>query len=140
MTFQPFSLLFFSELINLTPKSEEEWPLLLHAQFTPRGHSLVMVFNYDIYYKTGPKSAQSYRITKTALPSIIYNGVPDWLYEGLFYQQFGQHRHRESSYSNGQTIVPIISWFIAHATMFNDEWIVCMSIDSLHGMNNIVIN
>lgn len=71
-----------SELINITPKSEEEWPFLLHAQFTPRGHSLVMVYNYDIYYKTGPKSAQSYRITKTALPSIIYNGVPDWLYEG----------------------------------------------------------
>lgn len=77
-------VILYSELINLTPKSEEEWPFLLHAQFTPRGHSLVMVYNYDIYYKTGPKSAQSYRITKTALPSIIYNGVPDWLYEGLF--------------------------------------------------------
>jgi inactive dipeptidyl peptidase 10 len=66
----------------LTPKSEEEWPFLLHAQFTPRGHSIVMVYNYDIYYKTGPKSAQSYRITKTAIPGVIYNGVPDWLYEG----------------------------------------------------------
>lgn len=43
-----------------------------------------MVYNYDIYYKTGPKSAQSFRITKTAVPGIIYNGVPDWLYEGLF--------------------------------------------------------
>jgi inactive dipeptidyl peptidase 10 len=41
-----------------------------------------MVYNYDIYYKTGPKSAQSYRITKTAIPGVIYNGVPDWLYEG----------------------------------------------------------
>ncbi|KAG5683000.1 hypothetical protein PVAND_012312 [Polypedilum vanderplanki] len=70
-----------SESISLTPKSEEEWPFLLHAQFTPRGHSLVMVYNYDIYYKTGPKSAQSYRITKNGLPGIIYNGVPDWLYE-----------------------------------------------------------
>lgn len=76
-----FTLL-FSESISLTPKSEEEWPFLLHAQFTPRGHSLVMVYNYDIYYKTGPKSAQSFRITKTAVPGIIYNGVPDWLYEG----------------------------------------------------------
>lgn len=66
----------------MTPKSEEEWPFLLHAQFTPRGHSIVMVYNYDIYYKTGPKSAQSYRITKTAIPGVIYNGVPDWLYEG----------------------------------------------------------
>lgn len=71
-----------SESISLTPKSEDEWPFLLHAHFTPRGHSLVMVYNYDIYYKTGPKSAQSYRITKNAVPGIIYNGVPDWLYEG----------------------------------------------------------
>jgi len=71
-----------SESTKLTPKSEEEWPFLLHAQFTPRGHSLVMVFNYDIYYKTGPKSAQSYRITKTAMQGLIHNGVPDWLYEG----------------------------------------------------------
>lgn len=47
-----------------------------------------MVYNYDIYYKTGPKSAQSYRITKTALTGVIYNGVPDWLYEGeLAFQQ-----------------------------------------------------
>jgi hypothetical protein len=66
----------------LTPKSEEEWPFLLHAQFTPRGHSIVMVYKYDIYFKTGPKAAQSYRITKTGQPGIIYNGVPDWLYEG----------------------------------------------------------
>lgn len=97
--------LVLSESISLTPKSEEEWPFLLHAQFTPRGelimrihqnnvitlnyilsvgHSLVMVYNYDIYYKTGPKSAQSYRITKNAIPGIIYNGVPDWLYEGSY--------------------------------------------------------
>lgn len=83
---KPICINFFlspsSESINLTPKSGEEWPFLLHAQFTPRGHSLVMVHTYDIYYKTGPKSAQSYRITNTAKPGIIYNGVPDWLYEG----------------------------------------------------------
>ena len=41
-----------------------------------------MVYNYDIYYKTGPKSAQSYRITKTGVPGVIFNGVSDWLYEG----------------------------------------------------------
>lgn len=56
----------------------------MHAQFTPRGHSIVMVYNYDIYYKTGPKAAQTYRITKTGAPGVIYNGVPDWLYEGNF--------------------------------------------------------
>lgn len=60
---------------------DDEWPYLLHAQFTPRGHSLVMVYNYDIYFRTGPNSQQVFRVTKTGVPGVIYNGIPDWLYE-----------------------------------------------------------
>jgi hypothetical protein len=72
-----------SETIPLTTKAdEEEWQYLLHAQFTPKGQSIVMVYTYDIYYKPTPRSTQSYRLTKTAVPGVIYNGVPDWLYEG----------------------------------------------------------
>lgn len=62
--------------------NDEEWPFLHYAKFTPEGHSLIMVCNYDIYYRRGPRSNQSYRVTKDAVPGIIYNGVPDWLYEG----------------------------------------------------------
>lgn len=58
------------------------WPFLHYAQFTPKGHSLVMVYNYDIYYRLGPRTYQSYRVTDDAIPGIIYNGIPDWLYEG----------------------------------------------------------
>lgn len=43
-----------------------------------------MVYNYDIYYRRGPRSTQVYRVTNDAVPGIIYNGVPDWLYEGKF--------------------------------------------------------
>jgi inactive dipeptidyl peptidase 10 len=75
-------LFIFSETIPLSPKSDEEWPFLLHAQFTPRGQSIVMVFNYDIYYISSPKASQAYRVTKTAVPGVVSNGVPDWLYEG----------------------------------------------------------
>jgi hypothetical protein len=41
-----------------------------------------MVYNYDIYYLLSPRGGQAYRVTKTAVPGIISNGVTDWLYEG----------------------------------------------------------
>lgn len=61
---------------------KDNHPFLLLAQWTPYGHGLIMVENYDIYYKTGPLSENTYRITKTAVPGVIFNGFPDWLYEG----------------------------------------------------------
>ncbi|KAH0950071.1 hypothetical protein HN011_006753 [Eciton burchellii] len=70
------------ECIALTPHPEKDiHPYLLSAQWTPRGHGLVMVQDYDIYYRTGPMSNMGYRITNTAVPGILSNGVPDWLYE-----------------------------------------------------------
>lgn len=57
-------------------------PYLLHAQWTPRGHGLVMIQDYDIYYKTSPTKSDEYRVTDTAVPGVHSNGFPDWLYEG----------------------------------------------------------
>ncbi|XP_066603437.1 inactive dipeptidyl peptidase 10 isoform X2 [Prorops nasuta] len=70
------------ETIPLTPHPEKDvHPYLLLAQWTPRGHGLVMVQDYDIYYRTGPLSNTGYRVTDTAIPGIVSNGLPDWLYE-----------------------------------------------------------
>ncbi|XP_071574848.1 inactive dipeptidyl peptidase 10 isoform X2 [Temnothorax nylanderi] len=70
------------ECIVLTPYPEKDsHPYLLLAQWTPSGHGLVMVQDYDIYYRTGPLSNTAYRVTNTAVPGILSNGVPDWLYE-----------------------------------------------------------
>ncbi|XP_053979176.1 inactive dipeptidyl peptidase 10 isoform X1 [Hylaeus volcanicus] len=70
------------EIIPLTPHPEKGGhPYLLLAQWTPRGHGLVMVQDYDIYYITGPMSNTGYRVTNTAIPGILSNGLPDWLYE-----------------------------------------------------------
>ncbi|KAG7188926.1 hypothetical protein KM043_008527 [Ampulex compressa] len=70
------------ETVPLTPHPEKEGhPYLLLAQWTPRGHGLVMVQDYDIYYRTGPMSNTGYRVTNTAVPGILSNGFPDWLYE-----------------------------------------------------------
>ncbi|XP_035911036.1 venom dipeptidyl peptidase 4 isoform X2 [Anopheles stephensi] len=71
-----------SETIPLTITSQsDEWPYLLHAEFTPKGQAIVLVFEYDIYYRPSARALQAYRLTKTAIPGIVYNGVPDWLYE-----------------------------------------------------------
>lgn len=57
------------------------------AKWTPRGHGIVMIQDYDIYYKTGPLSNMAYRVTNTAVPGILSNGLPDWLYEGTVSKQ-----------------------------------------------------
>ncbi|CAL1688983.1 unnamed protein product [Lasius platythorax] len=70
------------ECTVLTPHPEKDvHPYLLLAQWTPNGHGLVMVQDYDIYYMTAPMSNTGYRVTNTAIPGILSNGVPDWLYE-----------------------------------------------------------
>ncbi|XP_014233663.1 dipeptidyl aminopeptidase-like protein 6 [Trichogramma pretiosum] len=56
-------------------------PYLLSARWTPRGHKLIIVHDYDIYYKLDPHSSTSYRVTNNAVPGIISNGLTDWLYE-----------------------------------------------------------
>ncbi|XP_024943721.1 prolyl endopeptidase FAP [Cephus cinctus] len=70
------------ETIRLSPYPERNaHPYLLLAQWTPQGHGLVMIHDYDIYYKPGPLSNTGYRVTDTAIPGILSNGLPDWLYE-----------------------------------------------------------
>lgn len=85
-----------SESFQLTPRNknnqkllpelaaEHSWPHLQYASFGPRGHMLVMVYNFNIYYTNGIKSIQTYRVTSTGVPGVIYNGIADWLYEGTY--------------------------------------------------------
>ncbi|CAL8070492.1 unnamed protein product [Orchesella dallaii] len=56
-------------------------PDLQWVGWGPRGNSLVFVYENDIYYKSEVRSNHTTRITKTGRPGLIYNGVPDWLYE-----------------------------------------------------------
>ncbi|XP_044263326.1 inactive dipeptidyl peptidase 10 isoform X1 [Tribolium madens] len=66
----------------LRPMPEtEEHPYLLLAEWAPRGHGLIMVQDYDIYYRKSPTSHTGYRITNSAVPGVVSHGVPDWLYE-----------------------------------------------------------
>lgn len=72
-----------SETFPLTALPDDERPPYLSlARWTPRGHGLVTVLDYDIYFRPAPRSSTGYRVTATAVPGVVYNGVPDWLYEG----------------------------------------------------------
>lgn len=62
----------------------DDHPYLLMAQWAPKGHGLIMVQDYDIYYRKTPSSHTGYRITNSAVPGVVSHGVPDWLYEGKY--------------------------------------------------------
>lgn len=53
------------------------------VKWSPAGHSFVLVYEGDIYYYPNPKQNRTFRLTSSAQPGVIYNGIPDWLYEGL---------------------------------------------------------
>ncbi|XP_042637008.1 dipeptidyl peptidase 4 [Orycteropus afer afer] len=48
--------------------------------WSPEGHKLAYVWNYDVYVKIKP-NLPSQRITWTGKEDVIYNGITDWVYE-----------------------------------------------------------
>lgn len=54
------------------------------ASWAPRGNALVYVYQNNIYYRPEAEVAVDYQITDTGVVGTVYNGVPDWVYEGEF--------------------------------------------------------
>lgn len=52
---------------------------------TPAGRSqlqaIAFVHNNDLYYKPRVQHDLVCRITNTGVPGVVYNAIPDWLYE-----------------------------------------------------------
>lgn len=57
---------------------------LQYAAWLGNTTSLVIVVDNDIYLKQSPSDEDDIRITNTGKPDLIYNGVPDWLYQGEY--------------------------------------------------------
>lgn len=53
---------------------------LQHATWLGNTSSLLMISENDMYLKMGP-AVEEIRLTDTGVPGVIYNGVPDWLYQ-----------------------------------------------------------
>lgn len=77
-------IVFFSHHI---PVRLSDWPKvqqtrLQEAHWCGNTTTLVMVADNDIYLRFSPLSSSDFRLTKTGQHSLIYNGIPDWLYQG----------------------------------------------------------
>lgn len=57
---------------------------LQYAAWLGNTTSLVIVVDNNIYVKQSPSDEDDIRITDTGKPDLIYNGVPDWLYQGEY--------------------------------------------------------
>ncbi|CAH1126725.1 unnamed protein product [Ceutorhynchus assimilis] len=66
----------------LSPKElDENAPYLQYATWSRDGTAIAFVYNNDIYYKPKVEKDLVCRITNTGQSNLIFNGVPDWLYE-----------------------------------------------------------
>ncbi|XP_056635273.1 inactive dipeptidyl peptidase 10 isoform X1 [Diorhabda sublineata] len=60
---------------------DENAPFLQYATWSPDGTAIAFIHNNDIYYKPKVEKDLICRITYTGQSDIIFNGIPDWLYE-----------------------------------------------------------
>lgn len=51
------------------------------AFFSPNGNGLAYIQDNDIYYLDFDFSGNPKRVTSNGVPGVIYNGIPDWVYE-----------------------------------------------------------
>ncbi|XP_072401432.1 inactive dipeptidyl peptidase 10 isoform X1 [Diabrotica undecimpunctata] len=65
--------------LESSPKAQPE--RLQFASWLGDTTSLLIVFNNDIYHRKSPTEEFDTRITFTGHSDIIYNGIPDWLYQ-----------------------------------------------------------
>ncbi|XP_049817276.1 inactive dipeptidyl peptidase 10 [Aethina tumida] len=66
----------------LSPKElDENAPYLQYATWSPDGTGIAFVHENDIYYKPKVEKDLVCRITNTGQAGVVFNGVPDWLYE-----------------------------------------------------------
>ena len=50
--------------------------------WAPKGNALAFVYKSNIYYKPNALSDKIYPITSDGQPQVLFNGIPDWVYEG----------------------------------------------------------
>ncbi|XP_058801834.1 venom dipeptidyl peptidase 4-like isoform X2 [Phymastichus coffea] len=60
--------------------------LLSTAFWAPQGSALAYVLNNDVYYhQVSGKEQETRRLTFDGKPQVVYNGMPDWVYEEEVY-------------------------------------------------------
>lgn len=62
-------------------EDDDHAPLLQYATWSPDGNAVAFVHDNDVYYKPTINKSLVCRITYNGVPGVLFNGVPDWLYE-----------------------------------------------------------
>lgn len=59
------------------------------AIWGPVGNGIVFVLNNNVYYREiSGRNVTERQLTYDGIDGVLYNGVPDWVYEGASYQLF----------------------------------------------------
>lgn len=70
--------------VRLKDSSKVQRTKLQFASWLGNTTSLAIVSENDIFIRQSPASEEDVRVTNTGKADLIYNGVPDWLYQGKF--------------------------------------------------------
>ncbi|XP_031617324.1 dipeptidyl aminopeptidase-like protein 6 isoform X3 [Contarinia nasturtii] len=97
---------------------------LQYAAWLGNTTSLVIVVDNDIYLKQSPSDEDDIRITNTGKIDLIYNGVPDWLYqeeifttpEAIWSSDDGSHL-MYVEFNDTQVGTMVYPWFDSGAVM-----------------------
>ena len=68
---------------KLQPHTSDSQLFLRYATWNKNGNSLIYVYDNNIYYRKTPDLETSdVKLTTDGENEAIFNGVPDWVYEG----------------------------------------------------------
>uniref|UniRef100_A0A8C0GG36 Fibroblast activation protein alpha n=1 Tax=Chelonoidis abingdonii TaxID=106734 RepID=A0A8C0GG36_CHEAB len=74
--FFPFFFFFFSNFVTENPLPNK----IQYISWSPVGHKLAYVYKNNIFLKLYPED-RSIKITSNGKENVIFNGIPDWVYE-----------------------------------------------------------
>jgi hypothetical protein len=69
-----------------------DFPHLEYLAWAPTGNGYAYVYQSNIYYKESVESKNVFPITSDGVPHVVFNGVPDWVYEGNSLNELA-HKH-----------------------------------------------
>lgn len=67
--------------LRLASAPHTQFQMLQHATFLGDTTSILIVYENDIYLRQSPTDQEDTRLTFTGEPNVVYNGIPDWLYQ-----------------------------------------------------------
>ena len=71
-----------NQVYPLQPTPSNPQLLLRYATWNKVGQGLIYVYDNDIYYRSSPSATSDTRLTTDGKRDVIFNGIPDWVYEG----------------------------------------------------------